>query len=124
MENPNIYQHQPFEQLVTDYRSDLYDFALWLCPDSGGAEKLVQQAFLRAWRSIRSSRDLKRAKFWLMTILRRENTRYFEPKRFDFDDQVESDTLPGATQNQNSDDSGIEALHKMIAELPKSRLNL
>jgi RNA polymerase sigma-70 factor (ECF subfamily) len=53
---------------------------------------LVQETFLRAWRSLDSLQDENATKPWLITILRRENARRFERKQFDYAD-VENDTL-------------------------------
>ena len=54
------------------------------------AEDLVQETFLRAWRSLESLQNDKAAKAWLFTILRRENARHYEryrPELFDIDGQ-------------------------------------
>lgn len=88
-----------YEALVAVYNKDLYRFAYWLCNDATIAEDLVQETFLRAWRSLDALLDQKAAKSWLITILRRENARRFERKQFDYSD-VEQDTLID-TQNQS-----------------------
>ncbi len=73
-------KEQGFESMVHAYSKDLYRYGYWLSKDSGIAEDLVQETFLRAWRAIDSLKDAKAAKSWLFTILRRENARRFEKK--------------------------------------------
>lgn len=72
-----------YEALVRAYSADLYRYGYWLCRDKSVTEDLVQETFLRAWRSLDSLQDQNAAKSWLITILRRENARRFERKRFD-----------------------------------------
>ncbi len=72
---------QRYENLVRDYSKDLFRYAYWLTSDRHTAEDLVQEAFLRAWRSLDSLKEDKAAKGWLITILRRENARRFERKQ-------------------------------------------
>ena len=73
-----------FEKLAHAYADDLFRFAIWLCKDVTLANDLVQETFLRAWRSIDRLREDKAAKGWLMVILRREFARTFERKVPDF----------------------------------------
>ncbi|MBK9655549.1 MAG: sigma-70 family RNA polymerase sigma factor [Rhodanobacteraceae bacterium] len=75
-----------FDQLVRRLNADLYRFAYWLSRDQALAQDLVQESFLRAWRSLADLRDEKAAKAWLMTIVRREHARMFERKVPPLDD--------------------------------------
>ena len=43
----------------------------------------MQASLLRAWKSLDSLREDGAAKHWLLTIVRRENARYFERKRLE-----------------------------------------
>jgi RNA polymerase sigma-70 factor (ECF subfamily) len=61
----------------------MYRYAAWLCRDKAIAEDVVQEALLRAWKSLDALRDDAAAKPWLLTIVRRENARYFERKRLE-----------------------------------------
>ena len=82
-----------FDQLVGVYHADMYRFAAWLSRDRAIAEDVVQEALLRAWKSLDALRDDGAAKHWLLTIVRRENARYFERKRLetvDIDDLTAS----------------------------------
>ncbi len=69
-----------FDALVRATSGDLYRFAFWLCGQDALAEDLVQETYLRAWRSLDDLRDTQAAKAWLMTILRREHARLYERK--------------------------------------------
>lgn len=82
-----------FEAIVADLYTDMYRYAAWLCRDRSIAEEVVQEALLRAWRAFDSLRDDKAAKPWLLTIVRRENARYFERRRLE---TVDIDGLTGA----------------------------
>ncbi len=72
-----------FERLVGTYREDLFRYAYWLNRNAALAEDVVQDALLRAWRSLDSLREDAAAKPWLLTIVRRENARFFERKRLE-----------------------------------------
>ena len=66
--------------------------------DAATAEDLVQETFLRAWRSLDALRDDIAAKAWLATILRREHARLYERKPMpttDITDLELSDDAPG-----------------------------
>lgn len=103
-----------FEALVKALSSDLYRYAAWLCRDRHRAEDLVQETFLRAWRSLDSLRDERAAKGWLITILRREHARGYERYRPELDSELDVDNLAG-----NSPELPAEtlALRRAIAGL-------
>ena len=89
-----------YEALVTAYSGDLYRYARWLCRNPAMAEDLVQETFLRAWKSLASLRDDGAAKSWLKTILRREHARQYERYRPDFADDYDLDSVPGASTDE------------------------
>lgn len=72
-----------YEALVKAYHADVYRYAVWLIKDPSIAEDVVQETFMRAWKSLDSLKEEKAAKSWLITIVRRENARRFERKQFD-----------------------------------------
>lgn len=91
-----------YETLVRAYSKDLYRYAYWLCRDANVVDDIVQETFLRAWRSLESLKDTNAAKAWLITILRRENARRFERKQLDLVDiddfEVSDSVTPSADQ--------------------------
>ncbi|MCF6434770.1 MULTISPECIES: sigma-70 family RNA polymerase sigma factor [Pseudoalteromonas] len=105
-----------YEALVQVYHGELYRFAYWLCQDPTIAEDLVQETFLRAWRSLDSLQDKNAAKPWLLTILRRENARRFERKQFDYAD-VDNDTLVDNTGTSLDDEMEQTVIQRQISKL-------
>lgn len=87
-------RRQRFDALVAVCYEDMFRYATWLCRDRTVADDVVQESLLRAWKSLDSLRDDAAAKPWLLTIVRRENARYFERRRLD---TVDIDEL-GAAQ--------------------------
>lgn len=67
-----------FDALANALYSDIFRYAFWLCKNRTMAEDLVQETYLRAWRSFENLKDEMAAKAWLITILRRENARQYE----------------------------------------------
>ncbi|MCF6280648.1 MAG: sigma-70 family RNA polymerase sigma factor [Candidatus Polarisedimenticolaceae bacterium] len=104
-----------FEQLVNQWSTDLYRFAYWLSKEKGMAEDLVQETFLRAWKSIEQLQDPAKAKSWLFTILRREHARKFERKVI----PINPDHAPETVAGKSSDDTSTEAfvLRQALEEL-------
>ncbi|RAV23592.1 RNA polymerase subunit sigma, partial [Staphylococcus warneri] len=74
------------------------------------AEDLVQETFLRAWRSLQTLRDDKSAKAWLLTILRREFARGFERFTPTFADDYDFDLHIG----EEPEDDDVLALRQAI----------
>ncbi|AOT07934.1 sigma-70 family RNA polymerase sigma factor [Pseudoalteromonas luteoviolacea] len=105
-----------YESLVQVYHTELYRFAYWLCQDPTIAEDLVQETFLRAWRSLDALQDEKAAKSWLLTILRRENARRFERKQFDYAD-VENDTIVDTKSTALDDEMEQTVVQRQISQL-------
>lgn len=108
-----------FNRLVGEHRADLYRYAFWLSRDASLAEDVVQDAMLRAWRSLDSLRDDAAAKPWLLTIVRRENARFFERKRLetvDIDELVGAPTLAVSTEDDTDRRDLREAILKLDAD--------
>ncbi len=105
-----------FDRVVSIFHQDMYRYAVWLCRDPGIAEEVVQEAMLRAWKSLDALREDDAAKPWLLTIVRRENARYFERKRLD---TVDIDALSPAQSAMlaEKDDSELESLREAIFRL-------
>lgn len=89
-------RRQRFDRLVGVFHDDMFRYAAWLCRDRAIAEDVVQEALLRAWKSLDSLRDDDAAKSWLLTIVRRENARFFERKR------LETVDVDGLTPSQEA----------------------
>lgn len=53
---------QRYESLVAALYQDVYRYAFWLCKNQPMAEDLVQETFLRAWRSLESLQNDKAVK--------------------------------------------------------------
>ncbi len=98
-------KHRRYEALIGALMPDLYRYAYWLCRQKPLAEDLVQEALLRAWRSLDSLRDEGSAKYWLFTILRRERARYYERKRLD---TVDVDDVPAVDETAIGPDGEAE----------------
>jgi RNA polymerase sigma-70 factor (ECF subfamily) len=110
-----------FDRLASDYGSDLYRFAMWLCGDDALAKDLVQETYLRAWKALDQLKDNSAAKSWLITILRREYARTFERKVPKFTD-LDSVVLPDYSELGPDDRAEVGLLRRQIMELaPKYR---
>ena len=106
-----------YEALVKALHGDLYRYAYWLTHEKQVAEDLVQETFLRAWRALDSLKDEKAAKSWLITILRRENARRFERKRFDMSEYEEA-TITDTQSVTTEQELENHWLREKISQLP------
>jgi RNA polymerase sigma-70 factor (ECF subfamily) len=115
----NLERRQRFERVVTVLHPAMYRYAAWLCRDPGIAEVVVQESLLRAWRSLDSLREDDAAKQWLLTIVRRENARYFERKNLnmvDIDDLSASQAAMIAETGEPDVEEVREAIYGLDVE--------
>ena len=104
--------------LIEAHSQDLYKYALWLCKDKNMAEDVMQEAFLRAWKSLDSLREAKAAKGWLFTIFRREHARQFERKQFQYQDVESMDTIADTQMGYDARPEAF-ALRNALKRLPQ-----
>lgn len=109
---------QEFEALARTLMPDLYRYALWLSRDRSVAEEVVQEALLRAWRSVSKLRDAGAAKSWLLTIVRRENARWFQRQP---DRALDVDVVAGMDEALQTPavDTDVMDIRKAIAGLAR-----
>ena len=108
-------RQQQFEALVRAHSGELYRYAYWLCGQDALAQDLVQETFLRAWRSLDALRENVAAKAWLTTILRRENARLYERKPMPTTDITELELTDDAPGPEHRGEDAV--LHTAIAQL-------
>ena len=109
-------RRQRFDRVVGVFHQDMYRYAAWLCRDKAIAEDVVQEALLRAWKSLDALRDDAAAKPWLLTIVRRENARYFERRRLetvDIDNLTASQAALLAEEPNDEFDELREAIYEL-----------
>ncbi len=114
--NADLQRRRRFDRLVSVWHRDMYRYAAWLSRDPSIAEDVVQEAMLRAWKSLDSLREDAAAKQWVLTIVRRENARYFERKRLetvDIDNLTPSQSAMLAESTDTDLDDVREAIYKL-----------
>jgi RNA polymerase sigma-70 factor (ECF subfamily) len=109
-------RRQRFDQIVGVFHRDMYRYAAWLSRDKTIAEDVVQEALLRAWKSLEALRDDAAAKPWLLTIVRRENARYFERKRLETVD-IDNLTASQAALLAEEPNDELDDMRQAIYEL-------
>ncbi len=109
-------RRQRFDRLVGVWHRDMYRYAAWLCRDPAIAEDVVQEALLRAWKSLDALREEAAAKQWVLTIVRRENARYFERKRLETVD-IDNLTASQTAMLTESSDSDLDDVRQAIYKL-------
>ncbi len=109
-------RQQRYESLVAALYQDVFRYAFWICRNKHLAEDLVQETFLRAWRSLESLQDDKAVKAWLFTILRRENARLYERYRPELVD-IEGQTIAEGGENEPDNKMETALLHRAINRL-------
>ncbi len=108
-----------FDELVAVCYQDMYRYAVWLSRDKAIAEDVVQEALLRAWKSLDALREDAAAKPWLLTIVRRENARWFERRRLetvDVDDLTPAQEAVIAETHDDEIDDVREAIFRLDDE--------
>lgn len=114
--NTDAERRKRFESLVTVFHKDMYRYAAWLSRDPSIAEEVVQEALLRAWKSLHALREDGAAKQWLLTIVRRENARYFERKRLETVD-IDNLTAAQSAMLAETDDPDLDDVREAIYRL-------
>ena len=114
--NADQARRRRFDQVVAIYHQDMYRYAVWLNRSPVVAEEVVQEALLRAWKSLDALRDDDAAKSWLLTIVRRENARYFERKRLETVD-IDDLTPAQSAMIAEEDDEQVRDVRQAIFRL-------
>lgn len=107
-----------FERLVAPWRDDLYRYSFWLSRDPDLAEDVVQEAMLRAFRSLDSLQEEGSVKTWLLTIARREHARVYERKRLDTQD-IDDLSFTEAALIATGHDTDVDDMRKAIFQLER-----
>jgi len=114
--NADRQRRQRFDRVVGVFHQDMYRYAAWLSRDRAIAEDVVQEALLRAWKSLDALRDDAAAKPWLLTIVRRENARYFERRRLETVD-IDNLTASQAALLAEQPDDDLNDMRSALFEL-------
>jgi len=106
--------NQHFESLIRAVSPELYRYALGLCRNPDLAEDLVQETFMRAWRSQQTLKSAAAARAWLYTILRNEHARLYERQRPEVWDPA---TLPQIATKDYDTSTEAFVLRRALYEL-------
>ena len=112
-------KQQRYESLVATLYQDVYRYAFWLCKSQPLAEDLVQETFLRAWRSLESLQNDKATKAWLFTILRNTYINTYRKtvrrQRVDFDQVAHLYAAP-ETSPEWADRGSVEEMLRHVVQ--------
>ncbi len=107
-------EKQQFEHLVGRYQRALYRHAVAIVLDHDAAADMVQDAFVRAYLSLRECRDRSRFKPWLFRTLRNRCLDYLKEanrrniRLDDIDDPLDDAGGPAEAAERNEMRSGIQ----------------
>lgn len=110
-----------FEGIVRRWQGPLVNLAYRFCGDRGRAEDMAQEAFLRAYRSLRGWRRDAAFSTWLFALatnLYRTELRRIPARTIPLDDVVEPAGTPGRTDERLAGESRDRAVRRAVLALP------
>ncbi|MGH8501247.1 MAG: sigma-70 family RNA polymerase sigma factor [Gammaproteobacteria bacterium] len=105
-----------FQLLVDGCSTDLYRYAAWLTGDRVLAEDLVQDTYLRAWRSLDGLKATSTSRYWLFMLLKREYGRHGNRPHGHMAQLVTDGMAAGAERYEPNAD--VFMLRRALAALP------
>lgn len=100
-----------FAKEALPFMDDVYRFAVSLTRDPADAQDIVQETFLRAYRSWHTFEPDSDCRRWLFTICRNAFLRSRESRRFEVEvDDAEAEALAAARQHQSMIEDGTDRL--------------
>jgi RNA polymerase sigma-70 factor, ECF subfamily len=109
-----------FEGIVRRWQRPLVNMAWRYCRDRGRAEEMAQEAFIRAWRGLKSWRSESNFSTWLFSIA--ANVYRSELKRFPRAlplEEVAEPVVPGSQDDELEERGEREALRRAVLALPR-----
>jgi RNA polymerase sigma-70 factor (ECF subfamily) len=70
-----------FSVLVARYNRDVYGYAFFMAKNTGDAEDIAQETFVKVWKNVRKFKPAQKFKSWLMTIARNTAIDYIRRRR-------------------------------------------
>lgn len=113
----DLQRRKRFKQCIEPYRADVHRFLLWLCYDPTLTEDVLQETFLRAWRSLDKLQDDAAAKSWLLTIARRELARNFSGPQTQL---INIDDLPELEHSSSENAEELDDMRRAVRQLDVS----
>ncbi len=112
-------RQQRFLSLCEPRRTEVFRFALWLSRSRPIAEEVVQETYLRAWKSLDSLEDEATVGSWLLTIARREHARLYERKRHETVniDELAASESPALAEQSDRDPHEVRDVREAIFNL-------
>ena len=111
-----------FEELAMPLFDSLYNLARWLAQNQNDAEDLVQETYLKAWRSFASFQPGTNFRAWIFRILRNTllGSRSKLERRMTTAMESEEDlpATPATPESLLIGRSGMDAVQRAIGELP------
>ncbi len=109
-----------FEGIVRRWQGPLVNMAWRYCRDRGRAEELAQEAFLRAWRGLKSWRRESSFSTWLFALA--GNVYRSELKRFPTEtvpmEEIAEPSAPAAQHHDLATRLNSEAVRRAVLALP------
>ena len=115
---------EAFEVLVRRYRNEVFAMSYHFVRNREQAWDIAQEAFVKAYRSMKRFRGEAGFKTWLLRIAANHAKDHLKKRRLDtvpFDDVVEAataGTAPGPVRQLEAKELGL-AIEAAVAELPK-----
>lgn len=108
---------QDFDEIYSQYFSEVYQFVWTLCQNSDLAEEITQEAFFKALKNIDSFRGDCKISSWLCQIAK--NTFYSYIKKVNKQSDFPLENLPseGNMEEQFADRETAFAIHKVLHQL-------
>lgn len=110
-----------FEQIVLPHLNAAYNLARWLTRDGNDAEDLVQEAYLRAFRSFETFQG-QDGKAWLLAVVRNTCFTWLKKRgdRFpvEFDEQIHSAGEAPDAESILLDRAALGSLNDCLGALP------
>lgn len=108
---------QDFDQIYTEYFSEVYKFALTLCKDPALAEEITQETFFKALKSIDDFNGSCKISTWLCKIAKNTYYSHCRKQGRTAEFRLALDISDESLEERFADKEAAYAIHKVLHKL-------